>query len=217
MKIEKSTNNNSNILLKLIAYLKPYKVKITFSFFALIAVTASELLIPVIIQKSVDGNIMVDNPSIQGLLVDSLLLLCLLLISLVASFIQVYLMSMTGQGIMKTLRLQLVTHISAQALSFFGKNPVGTLVTRVTNDVETINEFFSSVVMTLIKNFVVMIGVIGVLFFLNIKLAFITILTLPPVIVITIVFRLKAREAYRKVRLRVSELNTFFVRENLGY
>ena len=200
---------NPHLMRKLLAYLKPYSVHTAVSLAALVAVTVSELLAPVIIQRSVDSNILSENPSLEGLAGNSLILLGLLGLGLLASFAQVYLMSAAAQGIMKTLRMELLTHTAGQSLSFFGKSPVGTLVTRATNDVETISEFFSSVVMTLIKNFVVMAGVIGVLFFLNVRLGALTVLTLPPVILITVFFRVKARDAYRRVRKRVSMLNAF--------
>ena len=209
MKDKISGEYDPRIMKRLLGYLKPYRRLIAAASAALVAVTMSELLVPVLIQNSVDSHIMTGSPSAEAITRDSLMLLVLLGVGLAASFVQVYLMSMAGQGIMKTIRLQLLGHTAGQSLSFFGKHPVGSLMTRITNDVETISEFFSSVVMTLIKNFLVMAGVIAVLFYLDPRLALATILTLPPVIVITFVFRTRARAAYRRVRESMSGLNAF--------
>jgi ATP-binding cassette subfamily B protein len=133
----------------------------------------------------------------------------MLVCGLFASFIQVYLMSYASQGVMKELRVRLLEHTAGQSLSFLGTRPVGSLVTRITNDVETISELFSSVIMTLIKNFIVMIGVVGVLFYLDLRIGVVTVISLPPVIIVTIFFRKRARDTYRRVRERVSALNTF--------
>ena len=201
--------NRQDIMKRLISYLRPYRLYTVVSSIALIVLIVSELMVPVIIQNSIDSHLMAKPASVSGLRQDSLILIVLLLSGLAASFVQVYLMSSAGQGIMKTLRVQLLEHTAGQSLAFLGANPVGSLVTRITNDVETISELFSSVIMTLIKNILVMIGVIGVLFYLSADLGLVTVLTLPPVIILTIIFRTRARRAYNRVRERISALNAF--------
>lgn len=197
------------IMQRLSSYLKPYRFHTITASFALIILIASELLMPVIIQYSIDNHIMSGTVSVSGLRSDSIIMVLLLVAGLGASFVQVYLMSIAGQGIMKTLRVQLLQHTAGQSLSFLGGTPVGSLVTRITNDVETISELFSTVIMTLIKNILVMIGVIGVLFYLNLHLGLVTLFTLPPVMIITFIFRKRARTAYRRVREKVSAVNAF--------
>lgn len=160
----------------------------------------------------------------------SLLFLIILCAGLIASFLQVYLMAYTGQSVMIDLRTGLFSHLLAQALSYLTKKPVGSLVTRVSNDVETVNDLFAQVATFLLKDLAMMAGVLAALFLLNYRLATITALSLPPVIVLTLVFRLKARDAYRRVRQRVSGMNTFlsehisgmevvqmFAREDVSY
>lgn len=200
---------NPHILKRLLKYLRPYRIQTVVAGAALLVLIFSELLVPVVIQSSIDTHILADTPSVEGVKHDSLLLFFLLAGGLAASFIQVYLMSYAGQGVMKKLRMELLEHTAGQSLSFLGKKPVGSLVTRITNDVETISEFFSTVIMTLIKNFMVMAGVVAVLFYLDLTLGLITVLTLPPVILLTMIFRSRARNAYRVVRERVSQLNSF--------
>ncbi|MBN2050239.1 MAG: ABC transporter ATP-binding protein [Spirochaetales bacterium] len=128
---------------------------------------------------------------------------------LLASFYQVYLMAFTGQSVMIDMRMGLFAHLLGQSLGFLTKKPVGSLVTRATNDVETVNDLFAQVATSLLKDLTVMVGVLSALFLLNRRLAFITCLSLPPVILFTLIFRVKAREAYRRVRKKVSALNTF--------
>jgi ATP-binding cassette subfamily B protein len=144
-----------------------------------------------------------------GLRVKTRLFLVTLLSVLVFTFLQVYLMALTGQGIMKDLRLRLFDHMIHQSLQYLSTNPVGKIVTRVTNDVETINELFTSVLINLLKDLSLMLGVIVSLYFLNVRLAIVTTLTLPPVIIIGVVFRKYARNAYRRIRYWVSQVNAF--------
>ncbi len=133
----------------------------------------------------------------------------LLIGQLLFGFLQVYLMALAGQGVMKDIRLQLFRHTVGQSLRFLGTNPVGKLVTRLTNDVETINELFTSVLVSLLQDVALMGGVVITLFYLNVTLGLVTLATLPPVIVATLLYRVKARDAYRRVRLWVSQVNTY--------
>lgn len=209
MKDDNKIGYKPDVMKKLLGYLVPYRLHVVIASLALIGATLSELLIPVVIQHSVDVNILGTPANPDGLAADCLILAGLLVLGLAASFFQIYLMSAAGLGIMKTMRVQLLEHTLGQSLSWLGGRPVGSLVTKITSDVETISEFFSSVVMTLIKNFLVMAGVVGILFYLDVRLALITLLTLPPVLFLTLFFRTKARNAYRLVRKRFSSINAF--------
>ncbi len=128
---------------------------------------------------------------------------------LVFSFFQVYIMAFISQGVMKDMRQEVLEHIFRQPLSFFNKRPVGSLVSRITGDVETVNELFTTVATSLLRDIFVMTGVIFVLFSLNSRLASVTVMTLPPVFILTWFFRSRAREAYRQVRMWVSRVNSF--------
>ncbi len=142
--------------------------------------------------------------------------LSLLVTVLFTAFVQVYLMASVGQGVMKDMRLQLFDHTLHQSLSFLNGHPVGKLVTRLTNDVETINELFTNVVVNLLKNFAIMAGVIVTMFLLSPRMAVVTIATLPPVLFFTLVFRKKARDAFREVRRWVSRVNAFIAEHVSG-
>ncbi|ADK83192.1 ABC transporter ATP-binding protein [Sediminispirochaeta smaragdinae] len=135
--------------------------------------------------------------------------LIFLIVMLLFSFLQVYLMAYTGQGVMRGLREKLYHHVMSQNLGYLGNVPVGTLVTRVTNDVETINELFTSVATGLLRDFATMGGVIFILFYLDPHLALITSASLPPVVILAVIFRNRARDAYRRVRIWTSKVNAF--------
>jgi ATP-binding cassette subfamily B multidrug efflux pump len=127
----------------------------------------------------------------------------------ISTFFQVYLEAYVGQMIMRDMRTQLYDHTLRRSLKFIDTNPVGRLVSRITNDVETINELFTTVLSSLLKDFSMMIGVMVALFLMSPRLGFISLLTLPPVFVLTALFRVRARDAFRRVRLAVSRLNAF--------
>lgn len=131
-------------------------------------------------------------------------------------FLEVVLMALTGQAVMKDLRTRLFDHIIRQSLRFLNAEPVGRLVTRLTNDVETINELFTQVLASLMKNVVMMVGVVITLFLIDPLLAAVTMATLPPVTLITAVFRKRARDAFRSVRRWVSRVNAFLAEHISG-
>lgn len=135
--------------------------------------------------------------------------LALLVFVLLATFSQVWSSNMIGQKVMKDLRMELFSKTISQSLHFLSLQPVGRLVTRLTSDVDTINAFFSDVVIPFIKDISIMIGVLITLYFLSPRLAFICTLSLPPVLIVTSISRKKARDAFRKQRTWVSKVNSF--------
>lgn len=128
---------------------------------------------------------------------------------LVFTFTQVYFMALVGQKVMKDMRMELFSHTIRQRLGHLSAHPVGRLVTRVTNDVETVNQFFTEVLINLLRNLALMVGSVATIMLLNWRLGLVTLATLPPVLIVTVLFRSRAREAYRTVRLWVSRVNAF--------
>ncbi|MFP4483655.1 MAG: ABC transporter ATP-binding protein [Spirochaetaceae bacterium] len=149
------------------------------------------------------------HADIEGVTEKSGVFLIVLLGVLAFTFVQIYFMAVSGQRVMRDMRVQLFDHVIRQSLAFLNRNPVGRLVTRLTNDVETINELFTNVLISLLKSFVMMAGVIVTLFLLDFRLALITVATLPPVIIATMLFRGRARDAFRRVRRMVAKVNAF--------
>ncbi|HDQ13337.1 MAG TPA: ABC transporter ATP-binding protein [Sediminispirochaeta sp.] len=152
---------------------------------------------------------LIRTQDVEGIGRSTMVYFLLLAATLVFMFFQVYLIAYTGQEVMRDIREKLFGHTIRQSLNFLGRTPVGTLVTRITNDVETINEFFTSVATSILRDFSLMAGVVVTLFILDVRLASITLLTLPPVLIMTFFFRTRARDAYRRVRLWVSRVNAF--------
>lgn len=145
----------------------------------------------------------------KALVGNTLIFLFILIASLFLTFFQVYMVAWVSQQVMKDIRYELFSHTMTQSLEFLNKNPVGKLVTRITNDVETINEFFTTVTTSLLKDISIITGVIIALFVLNPALAAITMSVIPPLLIATIIFRVFARTAYRRVRRWVSNVNAF--------
>ncbi|OHD27180.1 MAG: hypothetical protein A2Y38_17555 [Spirochaetes bacterium GWB1_59_5] len=144
------------------------------------------------------------------------LLLVVLVVVLAATFFQAWSTSLIGQNVMKDLRMDLFRRTSGQSQAFLSKQPVGRLVTRLTGDVETINEFFTSVIVAFIKDASVMAGALVVLFVMSPRLGFIALATLPPVLIATGISRRKARDAFRRQRTWLSRVNAFIAEHIAG-
>lgn len=151
----------------------------------------------------------VRQADIDGLRRTTRLFLVLLFSVLGFTFSQLYLMALAGQGVMKDLRLELFDHVLHQRLGHLSQHPIGRLVTRVTNDVETVNRLFTEVLINLISNVAKMVGSIATIMLLNWRLGLVTLATLPPVLLLTLFFRGRAREAFRRVRMHVSRVNAY--------
>jgi len=133
----------------------------------------------------------------------------LLLLSLGFSYVEYYIMELTGQRIMQDIRMKLFDRMQAQTLRFFDRYPVGTLVTRVTNDIGNLNEMFKSVLITVFKDLFMIVGILGVLLYLNWRVALLCFILLPIIFGLTFIFSFMAREAFRELRSTVSRINVF--------
>lgn len=133
----------------------------------------------------------------------------LLLLSLGFSYVEYYIMELTGQRIMQDIRMKLFDRMQAQTLRFFDRYPVGTLVTRVTNDIGNLNEMFKSVLITVFKDIFMIVGILVILLYLNWRLALLCFIMLPIIFGLTFFFSFMAREAFRELRSTVSRINAF--------
>ncbi len=134
------------------------------------------------------------------------LFIILVLVGAVISFLQIYALAWIGQQIMKAIRIDLFSHM--QRLSFLDRNPIGRLVTRATNDVNAINEMFTSVAVNLFNDILMFIGIIVLMYFLSPTLLCVLLATMPIIIISTVIFRRKLRRAYRVVRRKLAEINS---------
>ncbi|WP_066504168.1 ABC transporter ATP-binding protein [Abyssisolibacter fermentans] len=138
-----------------------------------------------------------------------LIYLLLLIVGMITAYYQAILLQRTGQKIIYNIRNEIFAHIEGLSINYFNNNPVGKLVTRVTNDTETLNEMYTSVIANSIKNIFILVGIIAMMFSLNVKLTLIVLAIVPVILVITIVYKKYSRENFRMVRTRVAKINTF--------
>lgn len=146
----------------------------------------------------------------------ALLLLAVGVGAFVLNYVQTVILHYVGQRIVYSIREEVFTHLSRMDLAFFDHSPVGRLVTRVTNDTETLNEMYTSVLVNLFKDVFMLIGIVVVMFRLNTQLALVSMATLPLIGLVTVVFRVKARDAYRRVRAALARINAFMAESISG-
>jgi len=140
----------------------------------------------------------------------ALLFLAIVTMHFVINFLQMMIMEYTGQRVMHDLRMRLFSHVQDLSMAFFTRNPVGRLVTRVTNDVQNMHELFTSIIVFVFKDLFLLIGISAVLLGINWKLALVSFTVLPVVVYVSIYFSGQAREAFRTLRLKTAEINTRF-------
>jgi ATP-binding cassette subfamily B protein len=146
---------------------------------------------------------------LQGIAQISAIYFSLLILTFVFEFLQTYFMQWTGQKVMFDLRSQIFRHLQRMHVAFYDKNPVGRLVTRVTTDVDALNEMFTSGVVSIFEDLFVLVGILGIMLCMNWKLALITFAVLPLIVVATKVFRDKVRDSYRRIRTAIARINSY--------
>lgn len=156
-----------------------------------------------------DERAIIRAGDIQGVALIGLILFGLLLLSLGFNYAEYFILEFTGQHIMADIRMALFTRMQSRATGFFDRHPVGRLVTRVTNDVENLNEFFKSVLVTVFKDVFILVGILAMMLILNWRLALICFALVPIIFVLTLVFSALAREAFRELRAIVARINAF--------
>ena len=146
---------------------------------------------------------------VHGVTLIAAIFFFLLILSLGVGYIEYYILEFTGQRIMLDIRLSLFSRMQSQSLRFFDRHPVGRLVTRVTNDIENLNEMFKSVLITVFKDLFILLGILIILLYLNWRLAIICFTLLPVIFCVTFIFSSMAREAFRQLRATVAKINGF--------
>ncbi len=149
------------------------------------------------------------SSDIIGLKRLALIFLFIIIFIFLVNYCQTILLQYTGQRIIYDMRSTIFSHIQNLSLSFFDKNPVGRLVTRITNDTETLNDMYTNVLVSLFKDIFLLCGIIIIMFRLNFKLALVSMAVVPIIAIVTIVFRKNARIAHREVRDNLSRINSF--------
>jgi ATP-binding cassette, subfamily B, multidrug efflux pump len=166
-------------------------------------------------QLSKEDVLVIRGSDLSGVLRIALLVLGIMVLTLGLTFFQAYAMELAGQKMVHDLRMKLFSHVQSLSISFFDRNPVGRLVTRLTNDIQNVHEMFTSVLIHLFKDILLLIGIIIILLRLNRDLALISLLVLPLIFVTTLFFSRRARDVFREIRGKVAQMNAF-VQENLS-
>ncbi|MGF7056557.1 ABC transporter ATP-binding protein [Brassicibacter mesophilus] len=197
---------DSKLMKRLLSYAKPYWIYILICFLLLIIVTVSDIARPYILKIAIDNYIKAGD--IDGLSRVGLLFLGVITISFVFNYIQVYILNYTSQKIIFNIRQEIFSHLQKMSLSYFDKNPLGRLVTRVTNDTEALNEMYTNVLVNLFKDIFLLIGIVITMLKMNYRLALFSLSVVPLILVASMIFRAKIRKVYRLVRVRLARINS---------
>lgn len=198
---------DSKLMKRLLAYAKPYKKYIVAGILLNILVAGLGPVRPYLTKIAIDDSIV--NKDYHGLLIIILILFASLIFQAAIQYALTYYTQLMGQKIIFDLRVKLFEHIQKLSLKYFDKTPIGRIVTRVTNDVEALNELFSSGIVTVFSDVFTIIWIFGFMFFMSWELALITLSVLPILFYATFLFRKKVRDAYRKERKQLSKLNSY--------
>ena len=198
---------DARLMRRLLKYLRPYRWHVALGVFLAIIVSATEAVRPYFTKIAVDQNIAQGDR--DGLLVTILLFLAVLLFRVVIQYFSAYLTQWIGQRTIFDLRMEIFEHLQRLSLRFYDKNPIGRLITRVTNDVEVLNEMFSSGIVMVFTDVFTIIGIFYFMFSMNWQLTLVSLSVLPLLFYGTFLFRKKAREAYREVRTQIARINAF--------
>lgn len=207
---------DSRLMRRLLAYMRPYKWRVVLALALTLAVTPLELAPPKLFQVAIDKYLTpaasqhIDLAGArQGLVLISMIYLLVLFFDFLAQYVQIRIMQRVGQQTMYDMRQEIFGHIQRLSMSYFDKNPVGRLVTRVTTDVDALNDLFAAGVVTMINDFFLLLVMIGVLLYLDWRLALATLASLPLILAVTFVFRKFVREANRRIRTAIARINAF--------
>ena len=198
---------DSRLMKRLLGYIKPYRKYVIMAILMNIVVSALGPLRPYLTKVAVDDYIQKSN--FHGLLIISLILFLTLLFEAAVQYFLTYYTQYLGQKTIYDLRTQLFKHVQQLALRFFDRTPIGRIVTRATNDVEALSELFSSGIVMIFSDIFNIVWILIFMFFMDIKLSLVTLSVFPVLIYGTFLFRKKARESYRDVRLHLARLNSY--------
>lgn len=193
--------------MRLIAYMKPYAHWVIFALLLVLGLTAFDLYRPMLVGDAIDT--FGANGDYDVIIATAIKYAVVLALSFAFNVAQTWILQKTGQNIILQMRKDLYRHIQSLGSRYFDITPVGKLVTRVTNDVEALNEMYSGILVQLFRNIVKIVGLAGVMLVLDVRLAAISFVLMPLVIGLTVLCQKIARNIYRLYRTRLTDINTF--------
>jgi ATP-binding cassette, subfamily B, multidrug efflux pump len=212
---------DSRLMRRLLTYLRPYRWQVVVALVSIVLKSFADVLGPYLIKVAVDRYIApvrgaasglwswLSPRPLTGIMQISAIYLGILVFTFLLEFLQTYFMQWTGQKVMFDLRSQIFRHLQRMHIAFYDKNPVGRLVTRVTTDVDALNEMFTSGVVSIFEDIFVLAGILGIMLCMSWKLALITFAVLPLIVIATKVFRDKVRDSYRRIRTAIARINAY--------
>ena len=205
--INKNEMNKKSSTMRLIAYMKPYAHWVIFALLLVLGLTAFDLYRPMLVGDAIDT--FGANGDYDVIIATAIKYAVVLALSFALNIAQTWILQKTGQNIILQMRKDLYRHIQSLGSRYFDITPVGKLVTRVTNDVEALNEMYSGILVQLFRNIVKIVGLAGVMLVLDVRLAAISFVLMPLVIGLTVLCQKIARNIYRLYRTRLTDINTF--------
>ena len=203
---------------RLLRFLKPYRKEVVISVLLLAVLSVLEVAGPYLTKVAIDtyvkptegsGAAALPSDAARGLLLLGAAYVAVLVVAFGLRYFQTYIMSMVGQRAMQDLRLSIFRHLGTLSPSYYDTRPVGRILTRVTQDVAVLNELFAQGVVAVIGDLFMVGGIVAAMFYLNWKLALVTMTTVVLLVIATAIFRAKVRVSYRRVRSRLARLNAF--------
>src|SRR5215472_12173914 len=212
---------DARIMRRLLTYVRPYMRLVIAALFLLALFSLVDLIGPALTGYAIDHYIAPKTQSLSltergnGLLLIAGSYLLVLTVGMALRYLHVFILNVMGQRIMLDMRAQMFDHLQHLSLAFFDHNPVGRLMTRLTNDVDSLNEMFTSGAISILSDVLTIVGVTVVLLVINWQLALVTFVVLPPLFWIASYFRKAMRDNFRAIRVRLARINAY-VAENIG-
>jgi ATP-binding cassette subfamily B protein len=218
---------DSRLMKRLLTYLRPYRWQVMFALVAIVLKAGADVVGPYLTKTAIDKYLVhtgshgfldrfLSSQPFTGIAQITGIYLGLQVAIFFLEFAQTYYMQWTGQRVMYDLRSQIFRHLQRMHVAFYDKNPVGRLVTRVTTDVDALNEMFTSGVVSIFEDVFVLAGIIGIMLYMNWRLALITFAVLPLIFMATMVFRKKVRDSYRRIRIAIARINSHLQEHVVG-
>ena len=198
---------DARLMRRLLTYLRPHRKSVILATVLLILTALLELVGPLLTKMAIDDAIA--NKDTRQLIFIAGLYLLSLLGGLALGYWSALITQRVGQQIMLTLRVQIFSHLTRLHVAYFDRNPVGRLLTRLTSDVEALNEMFTSGVVAIFGDIIMLLGIMGMLLVLDVKLALVSFAVLPLLFALSLWFRNNVRETYREVRIRLARMNAY--------
>ncbi len=211
-KVEKPKLDH-RLVRRLFAFVGPYKGLLGLAILLLLLTSLIDLAFPLLVARGIDDYIRPGD--MDGLVRLSWIYLGLLAVSYAIRYAHLYFTQLLGQRIMHDMRGEIFAHLQRLHIGYFDRNPVGRVMTRLTSDVETLNQLFTSGIVSIFGDVVTLVGITFVLFYLDVQLALVTMTVVPLLFISSIVFRSKVRRAFAEVRIQVAKINAF-LQENLS-